>query len=67
MSLPPAEAAALHVVPRAQLHDWVRQGRFHTIASCWLNEEQQDVIHSAGLYPNHRKVAGCDVYWREGS
>jgi hypothetical protein len=55
------------VVPRAQLHDWVTQGRFHTIASCWLNEEQREVIHSAGLYPNHQKVAGCDVYWREGS
>jgi hypothetical protein len=67
LSLPEAEAAALHVAPRAQVDDWVRQGRFHTIASCWLNEDQQEVIRSAGFYPNHQKVAGCDVYWREGS
>jgi 4-amino-4-deoxy-L-arabinose transferase-like glycosyltransferase len=63
LQLSPVEAASLHVVSRASLHEWIASGRFATVASCWANEDWIDSNDLRRIYAKHAMVDSCDIFW----
>jgi 4-amino-4-deoxy-L-arabinose transferase-like glycosyltransferase len=64
LDLPAAMAAALHIVPRAELAKRVRARMFHTVETC--DEEDDERILIFGLpqiYSQKAEIHGCKIYW----
>jgi hypothetical protein len=64
MRVSPELAKTLNVEPRATVLEWVAAGRFATISSCWPYDRRDDPLALYRLYPNHRTVKGCDLFWK---
>ena len=58
-------AAALHVVPRSELENQVRQGKFSTVETCDDDDERIEDLHLTQLYSRWEDVSGCVVYWQK--
>jgi hypothetical protein len=64
LRIPAEMSRVLVVVPRAEVLQWVAEGRFATISSCWPYDRRDDTMALYRLYPNHRTVKGCDLFWK---
>jgi 4-amino-4-deoxy-L-arabinose transferase-like glycosyltransferase len=62
-NLPRDLAASLHVLPRRELDQQVREGRFHTVETCDDDDERIEALHLPQLYSKKAEVSGCSVYW----
>lgn len=62
LSLPPALAAAVKIVPQPEMDKQVASGEFATVETCedddWIAERKLDEI-----YKQKAKVSDCAVYW----
>ena len=56
-------AAAMHVLPRKEMDNEVRSGRFATVETCDDDDERIESLHLTALYSNRVDVSGCAVYW----
>jgi hypothetical protein len=61
LKLPPAEAAALHVIPRPELDQTIKAGAFSTVQSC--SDDEVDRLAVEKLYANKAEIADCVVFW----
>ena len=61
LKLPPAEAAALHVIPRPELDQMIKAGAFSTVQSC--SDDEIDRLAIAKLYTNKADISECVVFW----
>ena len=61
LKLPPAEAAALHVIPRPELDQMIKAGAFSTVQSC--SDDEVDRLAVAKLYANKADIVECVVFW----
>jgi hypothetical protein len=61
LKLPPAEAAALHVIPRPEVDRMIQSGAFSTVQSC--SDDEVDRLAVAKLYANKADIAECVVFW----
>jgi 4-amino-4-deoxy-L-arabinose transferase-like glycosyltransferase len=61
--LPPDLAAALHVLPRKELDQQVKLGRFSTVETCDDDSERMEALHLPQLYSKKADVSGCTIYW----
>jgi 4-amino-4-deoxy-L-arabinose transferase-like glycosyltransferase len=59
----PEESASLHVVPRADLYDWIAAGRFATVATCFATEDWIDESGMRKIYTKRTTINGCDIFW----
>ena len=67
LQLAPDDTAKLHIMRRADLYNWVAEGGFATVASCWATD---DWIAASGLrkiYVEHAKSNRCDIFWSKAS
>ena len=64
MRIPVEMSRVLVATPRAEVLQWVAEGRFATISSCWPYDRRDDTMALYRLYPNHRTVKGCDLFWK---
>jgi 4-amino-4-deoxy-L-arabinose transferase-like glycosyltransferase len=62
-NIPADLAAALHVLPRKDLDDQVKLGRFSTVETCDDDDERVEALHLTQLYSRWEDVSGCVVYW----
>ena len=62
-NLPAGFAAALHVLPRKDLEQQVKQGKFSTVETCDDDDERVEALHLPELYSKWEDVSGCVVYW----
>lgn len=56
-------AAALHVVPRKDLEEEVRLGKFSTVETCDDDDERIEALLLPQRYSKKEDVSGCTVYW----
>jgi hypothetical protein len=61
LKLAPAQAAALHVIPRAELDRMIQAGGFATVQSC--SDDEIDRLDLAKLYANKAEISDCTVFW----
>lgn len=64
LNLPPALAASLHIVPRAEMAKRVQARMFNTVETC--NDEDDDRFKVLGLprvYAKKAVVHGCTIFW----
>jgi 4-amino-4-deoxy-L-arabinose transferase-like glycosyltransferase len=61
LKLPPAEAAALHVIPRPELDRMIMAGVFSTVQSC--SDDEVDRLAVEKLYAKKADIADCVVFW----
>ena len=62
-NIPPDLAASLHVLPRKDLDQQVKLGRFSTVETCDDDDERIEALHLTQLYSKWQDVSGCVVYW----
>ncbi len=62
-NLQPGLAAALHVVPRADLEKQVKRGKFSTVETCDDDDERMEAFKLTEVYSKWQDVSGCVVYW----
>ena len=62
-NLPADFARTLHVVPRKDLEQLVKQGKFSTVETCDDDDERMESLHLPQLYSKKEDVSGCTVYW----
>ena len=62
-NISPDFAAALHIIPRKQLEQQVKQGRFSTVETCDDDDERVEAFHLPQVYEKREEIAGCVVYW----
>ena len=65
LQLSPRDSARFHIVPRADLYEWLALGRFATVASCWGTDDSRDAARR--VYAEHTAVNGCDIFWSNPS
>ncbi len=63
VEIPPAEAAALHIVPQSELGRQVKAGRFGAVETCDDDTEPVQALGLASLYTNKDEVSDCVIYW----
>ena len=61
LKLPPAEATALHVIPRPEVDRMIKAGAFSTVQSC--SDDEVDRLAVEKLYANKAEIADCAVFW----
>ncbi len=64
LNLPPAVAASLHILPRAELAKQIQAGMFSTVQTC--KDEDDERFVALGVPPLYRQkadVEGCTVFW----
>src|SRR5262249_16794417 len=59
----PSESTSLHVVPRADLYDWIAAGRFATVEGCFATDDWIDESGIRKVYKKRTTVNGCDIFW----
>jgi hypothetical protein len=59
----PSDSTTLHVVPRADLYDWVAAGRFATVEGCFATDDWIDESGIRKAYKERTTVNGCDIFW----
>jgi 4-amino-4-deoxy-L-arabinose transferase-like glycosyltransferase len=62
-NLPTDFAAALHILPRKDLDQQVKMGKFSTVETCDDDDERVEALHLPQLYTRKADVSGCTVYW----
>jgi hypothetical protein len=62
LSLPPAQAARLHIVRSAELEKQLRAGAFATAVVC-LDKDTVERLKLATLYRKTEEVEYCDIFW----
>jgi len=62
-NLPASFSAALHVLPRKELEQQVKQGAFATVETCDDDDERVEAYHLPQLYAKREEISGCVVYW----
>jgi hypothetical protein len=62
-NLPADFAAALHILPRKDLDQQVKMGKFSTVETCDDDDERVEALHLPQLYTRKADVSGCTVYW----
>jgi 4-amino-4-deoxy-L-arabinose transferase-like glycosyltransferase len=67
LRLSPGDSAKLHIVPRADLYEWVALGRFATVASCFATDDWIDATGIRKVYAERTTVHGCDIFWSNAS
>src|SRR5262249_16614344 len=65
LRLSPGDSARLHIVPRADLYEWLALGRFATVESCWGTDDWRDAARR--VYAERTTVHGCDIFWSNPS
>jgi hypothetical protein len=58
-SLPPSEAAYLHIVPSQERDRMIEDGAFPTVESC----DEDEISRFVKLYSNKAEHADCAVFW----
>jgi hypothetical protein len=61
LKLQPAEAAALHVVPRAELERMMKAGTFRTVETSSDDEIEQFGLPN--LYSKKAEISVCTIFW----
>jgi hypothetical protein len=61
LNLRPAQLAALHVMPEAEVKRLASAGRFATAVSC--DDDEIKDYGFAGIYAHQAEVSGCSVFW----
>ena len=61
VNLPPAEAAMMHILNKAEVKKQVQSGMFATAFSC--DDEQIDELGLKTLYKQHAELEECSVFW----
>jgi hypothetical protein len=64
LRIPAEMSRVLGVVPRSEVLELVAAGRFTAVSSCWPYDRRDDPLALYRLYPNHRTVKGCDLFWK---
>ena len=62
LDLPPAQAAALHIVPLAELHRRSLTGTYQTIAAC-ADGDDTEKLELASVYHQKENIRDCPIYW----
>jgi hypothetical protein len=69
LSLPPAQAASVHVYSRADVEGWAREGRFDTVCHC-DGDALSDDLRLAMMYRQTTRLHyfdvtphSCDIFW----
>ncbi|HXJ95539.1 MAG TPA: hypothetical protein VMT20_22070 [Terriglobia bacterium] len=63
LDLSPAENAALHILPKAELDQRVKSGYFPTAVTCSDDDSMSDV-NSEGVYARSEEMGECTVFWK---
>jgi 4-amino-4-deoxy-L-arabinose transferase-like glycosyltransferase len=63
MDMPMPAAAALHVLPHAELDRRVKAGAFDTIEIC--DDDRIKELGLADLYSKSVEISGCSVFWEK--
>ena len=63
VSLAPDVAASLHVLPWPALQQQVSSGKFHTVETCYDDDEKIEALKLHERYSKSAEVSGCSVYW----
>jgi hypothetical protein len=64
VTLPPAIATSLHILPRTELAKRVKEGAFSTVQTC--RDDDDERFRVLGVPPLYRKKAviqGCTIFW----
>ncbi len=61
MSVPPAEAARLHIIPDAELQKETSRHRFAVFQTC--DDEKIDKWHLDSVYQHRQDFDDCSVFW----
>lgn len=64
VTLPPAFAASLHILPRTELAKRVQEGTFSTVQTC--NDDDDERFQVLGVPPLYRQkdvIHGCTIFW----
>ena len=62
LTLSPADAALLHVIPRADLEKSVETGTYYAVEIC-EDDDWFEPDHLRPLFKNHASVGDCSVFW----
>jgi hypothetical protein len=63
--LPPGLAAALHVVPQAELDRQIKAGVFRTVEDCDDDEKQNRALNMPGVFSETVAIETCHVSWNK--
>ncbi|HME10838.1 MAG TPA: hypothetical protein VKG25_27530 [Bryobacteraceae bacterium] len=63
VEVPPALAAALHILPQAELDREVKAGQFGAVETCDDDTEPIKALGLPSLYANQEDVSDCVIYW----
>jgi len=62
LTLPPAQAAQLHIVRQSDLENQIKAGAFSTVAFC-MDKDTVDRLKLATLYRKTEEVEYCNIFW----
>jgi hypothetical protein len=61
LRLPPAQLAALHVMPESQIDRWLSEGRFHTVVMFPNDDARLQMSGLLGRYAYHQQLHGVYI------
>jgi len=62
LSLPPAVAEQLHVVPEPELDQWIEGGHFQMVSICNDTDRVKE-LGLPGVYRQKTSLQDCDLFW----
>ncbi|SPE30538.1 conserved hypothetical protein [Candidatus Sulfopaludibacter sp. SbA3] len=63
LTLPAAQAAALHILPQSEVDRQLSSGRYRTVYIC-EDDETYDRLGLPKLYPHKEEIEDCALFWR---
>ena len=64
ISLPPADAALLHLAPRDELRKRTEAGEFDTVEICEEDQERVQALGLGRIYARSVEITPCYVFWQ---
>lgn len=61
LDLPPAKAAALHLISYGELKKEIAAGKFDTVQTC--NDDKIDEFGLPRLFPHKTDIGDCTIFW----
>ena len=63
LKLPPAQMAALHIVPQSEVDRQLSSGMFSTVYLC-EDDETYDKLGLPKIYPHKEEIEDCALFWK---
>jgi hypothetical protein len=63
LKLPPAQEAALHIVPQAEVDRQLSSGMYSTVYIC-EDDDTYDKLGLPKMYPHKEEIEDCTLFWK---